>query len=349
MPYVAPLDVMFDATRWAAIRSVSFVESSFLDRNDTTAIRASVAKLTLRLANHSMERSTASTGSSVPAPVATPDGDIELAAGISFDGARGQLGGVHGGKRLLIVDAKSLLRFSSCGFDAPSAREGFRRDVAEHAFSGQYSYCSEERNPWVDALLKEVELPHHSCIPPHPVYPHRLRSAGSVPSSPIRPPLISAALLRSHPVRSDPIRSDLIPSDPIRSVSIPSDPTRSHLHRSGPAPSQLTQPHPIPIRPTHSMCRRNLCCSHAATGEPRWITLPPLPTPPPSPLASYPSPSLNLLPVPCSTLPCLLHSVPDSLPITSTSPRSTWAPRHSSLIHPRPVSKPMLIAMALSL
>ena len=36
----------------------------------------------------------------------------------------------------------------------------FHNDVLRHLLAGQYSYCSEERNPFVESLLREAEARH---------------------------------------------------------------------------------------------------------------------------------------------------------------------------------------------
>ena len=50
--------------------------------------------------------------------------------------------------------------FSPCGFDDEAAAARFQRRVVERLFRGQYSYCGEERNPHVDAMLANARAKH---------------------------------------------------------------------------------------------------------------------------------------------------------------------------------------------
>ena len=159
LPIEAPLDVAFNAEAWANIQGVEFVEPSFLDHPLAKPLLANVA--TLRVA-------------APPAGAAAGAAEVMLPNGIAVDLAADHIaeqltrragkgnGGVAAGNggvataQLLRVDATSLLRLSRCGFAAMAAASKFQSRVVAHAFVGQYSYCSEERNPDVEALLREA-------------------------------------------------------------------------------------------------------------------------------------------------------------------------------------------------
>jgi hypothetical protein len=84
-----------------------------------------------------------------------------LPHGSTFDGALGQLRPLVSAP-LVTVDALSLLRFSQCGFNSPILAHAFDRDVVQHVFKGQYSFCGVERNPQanIDAILAEAQARH---------------------------------------------------------------------------------------------------------------------------------------------------------------------------------------------
>lgn len=151
MPYEAPLDVAFDAVAWSRIRSVDFVESSFLDHPRAPAeLRQAAARLSV--GPSSVRAVAEGEGGRSPGPRA------HLPSGVPFDGAalNATLPSEVRGARLLLVDAASLLRLSRCGFH-DGAQATTAAAVAALAFSGQYSYCSEERNPFIEPVLREAK------------------------------------------------------------------------------------------------------------------------------------------------------------------------------------------------
>ena len=184
MPYDAPLDVAFDALRWGEIKSVGFVEHGFLGdgRRGPTVVERRLrlskagssviaaggngteeATLTLEagltfdaaaaaLTAHANTRSSATSSISAAAASASASASASSAAP-----AQGQAGTTHD---VLRVDALSLLRFSPCGFGDGATAGRFQNDVLRHVLAGQYSYCSEERNPFVESLLREAEARH---------------------------------------------------------------------------------------------------------------------------------------------------------------------------------------------
>eukprot|EP00966_Prymnesium_polylepis_P121303 2803590-Prymnesium_polylepis.1 len=79
-----------------------------------------------------------------------------------FDDAAAQLPAEARTARLLEVDGGALLAFSRCGFSSTAMRRTFHDGVLRHAMAGQYSYCGEERNPFVDAVLLEAR---HARVP----------------------------------------------------------------------------------------------------------------------------------------------------------------------------------------
>ena len=152
LPYEAPLDVAFDAERWERVRGVGFVEHRYqgLDGDNVSTTRLELQ-----------------TGGSLKEPSGEKAASgrhqrVHLQLGVTFDGAAGVLLKAYSPPAeqsdVVEVDASHLLRFSGCGFDDSRMTERFQRDVLEHIFAGQYSYCSEERNPFVDDLLKEAAV-----------------------------------------------------------------------------------------------------------------------------------------------------------------------------------------------
>jgi hypothetical protein len=182
LPYEAPLDLAFDPARWSAIKGVDFVGATFFQHARAPDVSAST--LRLRIAPE--------------VELGAPEGDaalmlphgatVEHAAAL-VRGAPEVLPAAPEGSRLLEVDARSLLRLSACGFSSGATRDRFEREVAAHAFAGQcgtrsnpehlpypkrapclsgrYSHCSEERNPFVEALLREARahgVPEESVL-----------------------------------------------------------------------------------------------------------------------------------------------------------------------------------------
>jgi hypothetical protein len=149
LPYEAPLDVAFDALRWAEIRDVGFVEHGHLSQGES----ASAARVHMHLREEAARKPAQESG-------ALQDGNqsLEINAGATFGFAAQMLASQRGtAEKVVSVDAASLLRFSSCGFDDAITGEQFHSRVLRHVLAGQYSYCSEERNPFVEALLREAE------------------------------------------------------------------------------------------------------------------------------------------------------------------------------------------------
>jgi hypothetical protein len=148
LPYEAPLDVAFDAEKWERIRGVGFVEHRYpgLDGTNVTTTRL-VLQSTLK-----------------PGAMEVAFGRMGLPAETTFDGGADALQRAHPflsqQPSIVEVDARHLLRFSACGFSDARLAGRFHRDVLEQIFAGQYSYCSEERNPFVSDLLKEAEVTH---------------------------------------------------------------------------------------------------------------------------------------------------------------------------------------------
>lgn len=146
MPFESPLDNALDVSPagLGGLQVVDFVDASFLSHPHVSSIRHNSETLHLQLSSGNLNS----------------QGKFALPAGITFDGggkilrsrwhARGRV------PRLLEVPASSILRFSACGFDDVTAGEAFATQVIHKVFSGQYSYCSEERNPFVDALVREA-------------------------------------------------------------------------------------------------------------------------------------------------------------------------------------------------
>ena len=115
MPYEAPLDLIFDAARWASIRSVKFVESSFVDHPLAPAeLRTSVAAI----------RTSRATGGAAGAEAA-----FEVPTGIGFDDAAAQLPTAPREAKLLEIDVHSLLAFSRCGFSSSATGLRFQEQV----------------------------------------------------------------------------------------------------------------------------------------------------------------------------------------------------------------------------
>ena len=97
-------------------------------------------------------------------------------------GGRGGSGGGGGGgdgDDVLAVDARSLLRFSACGFEDAASAIDFNQRVVDLLFLGQYSFCGEERNPNVDAMLRTARA---QGLPEEPLLLKRRNCTGQVGS-----------------------------------------------------------------------------------------------------------------------------------------------------------------------
>jgi hypothetical protein len=96
-------------------------------------------------------------------------------------GGRGGSGGGGGGDGddVLVVDARSLLRFSACGFEDAASAIDFNQRVVDLLFLGQYSFCGEERNPNVDAMLRTARA---QGLPEEPLLLKRRNCTGQVGS-----------------------------------------------------------------------------------------------------------------------------------------------------------------------
>ena len=78
---------------------------------------------------------------------------------------------------MLTIDARSLLRFSACGFDDAASAIDFNQRVVDLLFLGQYSFCGEERNPNVDAMLRTARA---QGLPEEPLLLKRRNCTGQV-------------------------------------------------------------------------------------------------------------------------------------------------------------------------
>lgn len=148
LPYDAPLDIAFDVLRWASIRGVGFVEQGYLAAG---APGIAHTNATLLMVGAGSEDQAAGASS------------VTLGTGVTFDAAAATLTQKHpsaSNAHVLELTVRSLLRFSPCGFDALAQATRFDREVLQHVMAGQYSYCSEERNPFVEALLREADATH---------------------------------------------------------------------------------------------------------------------------------------------------------------------------------------------
>jgi len=97
-------------------------------------------------------------------------------------GGRGGSGGGGGGgdgDDVLVVDARSLLRFSACGFEDAASAIDFNQRVVDLLFLGQYSFCGEERNPNVDVMLRTARA---QGLPEEPLLLKRRNCTGQVGS-----------------------------------------------------------------------------------------------------------------------------------------------------------------------
>ena len=81
------------------------------------------------------------------------------------------------GTDVLTIDARSLLRFSACGFDDAASAIDFNQRVVDLLFLGQYSFCGEERNPNVDAMLRTARA---QGLPEEPLLLKRRNCTGQV-------------------------------------------------------------------------------------------------------------------------------------------------------------------------
>ena len=81
------------------------------------------------------------------------------------------------GTDVLIIDARSLLRFSACGFEDAASAIDFNQRVVDLLFLGQYSFCGEERNPNVDAMLRTARA---QGLPEEPLLLKRRNCTGQV-------------------------------------------------------------------------------------------------------------------------------------------------------------------------
>ena len=81
------------------------------------------------------------------------------------------------GTDVLTIDARSLLRFSKCGFDDAASAIDFNQRVVDLLFLGQYSFCGEERNPNVDAMLRTARA---QGLPEEPLLLKRRNCTGQV-------------------------------------------------------------------------------------------------------------------------------------------------------------------------
>jgi len=156
MPYDAPYDTLFNLEDWNQAGAEDGAAAGPIQLAEEGEVRGLEAR---RL--HLLPPSDGGGG----AAGGSVEGDLVLPHGTSFDAAarflRPRLGNASGGRRAVVeLDVRSLLRFSPCGFDDEAAAARFQRRVVERLFRGQYSYCGEERNPHVDAMLANARAKH---------------------------------------------------------------------------------------------------------------------------------------------------------------------------------------------
>jgi len=156
MPYEAPYDMLFNLEDWNQAGAEDGAAAGPIQLAEEGEVRGLEAR---RL--HLLPPSDGGGG----AAGGSVEGDLVLPHGTSFDAAarflRPRLGNASGGRRAVVeLDVRSLLRFSPCGFDDEAAAARFQRRVVERLFRGQYSYCGEERNPHVDAMLANARAKH---------------------------------------------------------------------------------------------------------------------------------------------------------------------------------------------
>ena len=194
MPYEAPYDLLFSLESWERIRGVEMVEQGAFERQllggseldgaspsaGTKAAVETTVKLRLgdadsstrpllnRSSGHRRHSSSGGGGGGSSSnsgssglgggDTSDPGRSLHLPLGSTFDAASGALAvlSLRTPHTLVRIDAASLLRFSPCGFHSRADSVTFQRNVVEPAFSGQYSFCSQERNPHIDAILAEA-------------------------------------------------------------------------------------------------------------------------------------------------------------------------------------------------
>ncbi|KAL1510357.1 hypothetical protein AB1Y20_006668 [Prymnesium parvum] len=160
MPFDAPLDHALDVTPrgLAGLTRVPFVAAAFLDQPHAAPLRADEETLGVgggaRHANHSLPPAATfdAAGRHLRAAWRARRHTPRLLQAAAGEGRRG-------GEA---VDAASLLRFSRCGFDNATAAADFDHTVLRRIFAGQYSFCSEERNPFISAIILEA---HAANVP----------------------------------------------------------------------------------------------------------------------------------------------------------------------------------------
>lgn len=169
LPFECPLDNALNIDDWERLppSTVRFVEAAFLRNKRTHAqISAETSAATLRVARDGATRA------ADPLPDAEgmwpPDGGgatlpdapvVSAPSGATIESLVDALAANPRARasRVLRVSAASLLRIAPCGFAEPKARTEFERAVLQHAFGGQHSYCSSERNPNLGLVMAEAK------------------------------------------------------------------------------------------------------------------------------------------------------------------------------------------------